>query len=75
MDPDEALRQIRALIAQMQVEDSPSSMGARPEFVQHARDLAETVEGLDGWMTRGGFPPAEWLPGARASRPDKEKMT
>ena len=60
MDPDEALRIIRALIMQMQVEDMPVSGYARPEFVQHARDLAEQFEGLDEWLSKGGFPPADW---------------
>lgn len=61
MDPDEALRQIRLLVRQLHVEDRPvGNQNARLEFVQHARDLAEAIEGLDSWMTRGGFPPKAW---------------
>ena len=60
MDPDENLRIIRALTKQMQVEDMPVSGYARPEFVQHARDLAEHVDALDEWLRKGGFPPADW---------------
>jgi hypothetical protein len=60
MDPNEALRQIRLLIKQMQLEDGPVSAGARPEFIQHARDLAETVEGLDEWLSKDGFLPDDW---------------
>lgn len=58
MDPDEALRQIRLLIKQMAEEDGHP---VYPTFVQHARDLAEVVEGLDEWLTKGGFPPADWM--------------
>ena len=66
MDPDEALRLIRAYIAQMRVEDAPvGGVGTSPTFVQHARDLAETVEGLDGWMSTGGSLPSAWWDGRR----------
>lgn len=62
MDPDEALQQIRALIAQLRVEDVVGSTDAPlGPFRQHARDLAETVDGLDEWLTKGGFPPADWM--------------
>ena len=61
MDPDEALRQIRLLVKQMQVEDDvPVSAGTRPEFTQHARDLMEAVDGLDTWISGGGFLPTAW---------------
>ena len=61
MDPNEALRLIRAYIKQMRVEDRPvGNTNARLEFVQHARDLAETVEGLDEWLSKDGFLPTAW---------------
>lgn len=60
MDPDETLRLIRAYIAQMRVEDG-SPLGEPLMFVQHARDLADTVEALDGWLSRGGFRPRAWV--------------
>lgn len=61
MDPTEALRMIRLYIKQLKIEDRPvGNANARLEFVQHARDLAEAVEGLDGWLTAGGFLPAAW---------------
>lgn len=72
MDPNEALRQIRLYIKQMQVEDQPVGIGnqnAKPEFIQHARDLAETFEGLDEWMSKGGFLPKAW------HSPDPEKVS
>ena len=59
MDPDEALRIIRLTIRQMRVED-PGPPQEAPTYVQHARDLAEHVEALDEWLTKGGFPPAVW---------------
>lgn len=69
MDPNEALRQIRLLIKQMRVEDAPISGVARPEFVQHARDLAEQVEALDEWLDKGGFPPDAWTPAEPLTTP------
>lgn len=61
MDPNEALRLIRANIAQMRVEDTPvGGIGTSPTFVQHARDLAETIEGLDEWLSKDGFLPSDW---------------
>jgi hypothetical protein len=61
MDPNEALRLIRAYIAQMREEDTPpGGIGTSPTFVQHARDLAETFEGLDEWLSKDGFLPRDW---------------
>ena len=73
MDPNEALRLIRAYIKQMEIEDTPvGGVGTSPTFVQHARDLAETVEGLDEWLSKDGFLPSDWAadedkPSARTS--------
>ncbi len=62
MDPNEALRLIRAYIAQMRKEDKTPLREGRDlfNFVQHARDLAETVEGLDEWLSNDGFLPDDW---------------
>jgi hypothetical protein len=49
MDPDAALREIRALVHEQLHGDKPD-----PDR------LAELVDGLDGWLGRGGFPPAAW---------------
>lgn len=69
MDPDEALRQIRLTIAQLRVEDAKGQQHlVLGTFVQHARDLAELIEGLDGWITGGGFLPGDW-----ADDSEKEK--
>lgn len=60
MDPNEALRLIRAYVKQMAVEDRHGSSPAPAMFEQHARNLAETIAGLDEWLSKGGFPPREW---------------
>lgn len=53
MDPDETLRQIRALCNEI-------AMAAAAERAELAEQLAERVEALDEWMTKGGFAPAAW---------------
>ena len=64
MDPNEALRLIRAYIAQMRVE-RPLAVAApgtsTANVVQHADDLAVTFEGLDEWLSRDGFLPRDWV--------------
>jgi hypothetical protein len=66
MDPNEALRIIRLLIAQMRVEDGPVSGQVADQFIQHSRDLAEHVQELDDWLSREGFLPGAWaIPGER----------
>jgi hypothetical protein len=49
MDPDAALARLREL-AQLLLES--------PE--PDASELAETFQGLDQWLARGGFKPAAW---------------
>lgn len=44
MDPDEALDNLRALIAD----------GSDPAAI------AEQFAALDEWLSNGGFPPADW---------------
>jgi hypothetical protein len=60
MDSNEHLRIIRATIKQMVVEDHPVSGYARPEFIQHARDLADNVTQLDRWLEADGQLPDAW---------------
>lgn len=50
MDPNAALEEIRALIAASEPEDLDDR-------------LVELIEGLDGWLTRGGFLPRQWARG------------
>jgi hypothetical protein len=54
MDPDQTLAQIRRIIA-----DMARPRSALDELVD-ARLLAELVEALDDWITKGGFLPQPW---------------
>lgn len=49
MDPDAALSNLRNAIKQFHGGDRSA-----------ADRLAEAAEALDGWMSRGGFPPKAW---------------
>lgn len=53
MDPNAALARVRALCAVLLSEGY--DLDPAP-----AIELAETVEGLDEWLTRKGFLPAAW---------------
>lgn len=55
MDPNETLRQIRALYA-------PGAERTDPD----GAELSELVQALDEWLSRGGFPPEEWREGPDA---------
>lgn len=55
MDPDAALRQIRALIGAMASEECTTDHRSLL-----AIDLQAAWDGLDGWMRAGGFPPSDW---------------
>lgn len=49
MDPTETLRQIRAMVRRAECGE-----------LYDASDLADLVDALDDWMSRGGFPPKQW---------------
>jgi hypothetical protein len=56
MDPNEALRRLRAAVA---------ALGAIPAadgtpLAEHGADVLEHWEALDQWLTRGGFLPDGW---------------
>lgn len=55
MDPDETLRQLRLTIKQMAVEEKGGVL-----WTAHAAEVVEYVEALDGWLSAGGFVPADW---------------
>lgn len=59
MDPDAALEQIRRHLAEFHAR--PSSALTDPH------ELVELVDGLDQWLTRGGFLPAAWRPTGRVT--------
>lgn len=63
MDPNEALKEIRQLTAALLHEEFEAAGG-----ITAAVRLAELIEGLDEWLSRDGFLPADW-------RSDDEKAS
>lgn len=60
MDPDACLKEMRALAGAILVGDVAENQP------HESCRLAELVEALDGWLSRGGFLPAPWaLQGVR----------
>lgn len=65
MDPNATLADLRALVAEVIArEDKGVFLPKR----QHAVDMAQLVDSLDEWLTRGGFLPNAWQPNARIDR-------
>lgn len=60
MDPDETLRQLRTKLAQLRVLADTSTSEENAELACAASELVDLVDGLDQWLTRGGFPPGPW---------------
>ena len=63
MDPDETLRMIRHYRAEVQRMRDAADRGVRVDrhdFNVAAESLAEYVEALDEWLSKGGFVPAAW---------------
>jgi len=56
MDPTVALKAIRQLVREIQAPADTSDTEAL------AGELAELVDGLDGWLSAGGFLPKQWEP-------------
>jgi len=52
MDPEKTLADAREAVAEI--------LANRAEHSYVAIGLAESVEALDDWLTKGGFPPAAW---------------
>lgn len=59
MDPDVALRKIRELTRLIH-SDAFDDLEEMIEQVTVAVELAETIDGLDNWLTHGGFLPGAW---------------
>jgi hypothetical protein len=51
MDPNECLKKIRSLCMLAQTD----GLGT-----DEAKDLAEHIQALDGWISKGGFLPSDW---------------
>lgn len=57
MDPDAALRELRAIVAVVLAEpDDIGGEDARADLVR----ACEVFDGIDGWIGKGGFLPAAW---------------
>ena len=57
MDPNEALKRIRATVARLQETDDAGDNDYDPQDVS---ELYQHVQALDEWITRGGFLPDAW---------------
>lgn len=58
MDPDIVLRRTRELVASILVAyEDEGSNGINQD---DAADLAEYVNSLDEWLSKGGFKPKDW---------------
>lgn len=57
MDPDEALRMIRASLS---ARERLAYGDSNDDEIEAGRELAEQVTELDGWLSNGGFLPADW---------------
>lgn len=61
MDPNAALREMRAAIQRFRV---AQEMGDHEEDqLGEAGQAVEFAEALDEWLSRGGFLPTEWAAG------------
>ena len=54
MDPDTALENLRAARDRFDEADDVSDRWGG------AYEVVEQFDGLDDWLSKGGFPPAEW---------------
>jgi hypothetical protein len=59
MDPDTCLNEIRSIVQHVDDSDEPDTVEDRFER------LVQLVDGLDTWMSLGGYPPGAWQHEAR----------
>jgi hypothetical protein len=52
VDPDAALERIRKIVARA---DAPAT-----DPVADHNELVDLIDGLDRWMSKGGFLPTDW---------------
>jgi hypothetical protein len=57
MDPDETIRRMRELAAAL----TGPGLRTNAERARLGADLADQVEALDGWLSRGGVRPQAWI--------------
>lgn len=68
MDPDEALRQLRAAVETYHATVNQDGRDADQEAA--AWSMAEHADALDGWLARGGYLPADWAGSAGPTTAD-----
>lgn len=56
MDPNKALEEIRSMCREV----FPDPEDGYTVDLEKAAEMIETFEGLDAWLTRGGFKPKDW---------------
>lgn len=62
MDPDKALKQLRKKVERFQQIEE----GGLPAAEEHGglttlgSEIAQIFDGLDGWLSEGGFLPRDW---------------
>ena len=61
MDPDAALTNAREALARLR---GAQDADLADETSEHAEELADAFEALDGWLSKGGFLPAPWSGGS-----------
>ena len=62
MDPNAALKLLRELRYSI-VQNLDSESPDEDELMEKASEMADAFEGLDQWLTKGGFLPHEWTHG------------
>lgn len=62
MDPNAALERIREITRGYNDPDSEdfNAVPGVDDLVDYAQQLTELVDGLDEWLTKGGFVPEAW---------------
>jgi hypothetical protein len=71
MDPNTALEEIRRLVDAWQKILAQHDRSVRVTIpVEVAVELVETIDGLDGWLSKGGFLPAAWGAAEKPRRAD-----
>lgn len=79
MDPDEALREIRSIIAEHEEAQDSEELGddddnednTAHESIDVPR-LIDLIDGLDSWMMKGGFLPKSWADARDQSKDSRE---
>lgn len=66
MDPDQVLAELREFIHSLQpVRDGDPTINTG-DVGDELIEIMEKFEALDEWLTKGGFPPADWRHGVPA---------